>query len=82
MEVIKVDDGYKHIQRCESCGSTVAIYPYDVIDAPWDIIPNTLNRRIHIACPVCRKHMVICLNDTPCFSKQIMARRKGWKTDR
>lgn len=81
MEVIKVDDRYKHIQRCERCGSVVAIYPYDVIDAPYDTIPNTLNRRMHIACPVCKEHMVIYLDDTPCFFKQTMARKRGWKVD-
>ena len=81
MEIIKVDDRYKHIQVCDNCKSIVAIYPNDVINCPYDVISHDLNRRIHTACPVCIAHMVIYLDDTPCFFKQTMARNKGWKTN-
>ena len=81
MEVIKADERIKYIHKCESCWSEIVIYPNDVKDCPFDLIPSTLNRRIHTACPVCGSHLVIYLDDTPCFFKQWMARHRGWKTN-
>ena len=79
MEIIKADERIKYMHTCERCHSQIAIYPKDVKDCPFDMIPSTLNRRIHTACPVCGSHLVIYLDDTPCFFKQWMARLRSWR---
>ena len=81
MEIIGVNEGYRYLHTCKECHSMVAIYPKDVLECPYDTISSTLNRRIYTTCPVCGEPIVMYLDDTPCFFKQTMARKKGWKTN-
>lgn len=81
MDIISSDERYAYYHMCDKCNSELRIYPNDVIESPYDTIHSTLNRRIHTRCPVCGEPLIMYLDDTPCFFKQIMARKRGWKTN-
>lgn len=79
MTIVTADERYIYQHKCEKCCSTINVFPNDVIDCPYDTIPSSLNRRLHTVCPVCGEPLIMYLDDTPCFFKQIMARKRGWK---
>ena len=79
MEIINTDSRIRYLYTCERCNSTIAIYPNDVKHCDYEIVGNTLNRRMHLICPICGSDIIIYLDDTPCFFKQWMARLRGWK---
>ena len=81
MDIRKTDSRYEYSYRCNHCGSHLAIYPSDCVNVDYETIPSTLNRRMHLKCPICCNDIEIYLDDTPCFFKSVMARKRGWKVN-